>query len=199
VSLEPTYPFSNKNTYIMSCDFISNGRLLPCKDQVGGLKNVYFMAYGVDSTLVTTSGSQDTVAAADFADVTAYKFAIKGNSSLTQTIQSSRENGTTVFQQVLELTLPSLSKEDNYQVKLLSFGRPHVVVEDYNGNFFLVGREHGADVTGGTIVTGAAMGDLSGYTLSFTAMERTPANLLSGSFIGGSAGTDGPTIDDGAA
>jgi len=182
----------------MSCD-LSNGRVLPCKDSVGGLKNIYFINYGVDSTLVTTSGSEDTIAATDFASSTAYKYAIKGNSSLTQNIQSSRENGTTAFEQVLEITLPKLSKEDNYQIKLLSFGRPHVVVEDYNGSFWLVGREHGADVTGGTIVTGAAMGDLSGYTLTLTAMERTPANEVTGSFIGGTAGTDGPTIDDGAA
>ena len=56
------------------------------------------------------------------------------------------------------------------------------MVEDYNGNFFLVGREHGADVTGGTIVTGAAMGDLSGYTLTFSGMERLPANAITGSF-----------------
>jgi hypothetical protein len=180
----------------MSCD-LSDGRLLPCKDQVGGLKNVYFINYGVDSTLITTAGSEDTVAATDFAAEDAFKYALKGTSSLTQNIQSSRENGTTVFEQVLELTLPTLSKKDNYQIKLLSFGRPHVVVEDYNGNFFLVGREHGADVTGGTIVTGSAMGDLSGYTLTLTAMERTPANIVSGSFIGGTAGTDGPTIDDG--
>ena len=42
--------------------------------------------------------------------------------------------------------------------------RPHVAVEDYNGNVFIMGLENGAEVTGGTIVTGAAMADLSGYT-----------------------------------
>jgi hypothetical protein len=177
----------------MSCN-LSDGRLLPCKDQVGGLKNVYFINHGVDSTLVTTAGSEDTVAHTDFSGADAYKYALKGNSSLTQNIQSSRENGTTAFEQVLELTLPKLTKEDNFQIKILSFGRPHIVVEDYNGNFFLIGREHGADVTGGTIVTGAAMGDLSGYTLTLTAMERTPANIITGNFLDGDTG---PTIEDG--
>ena len=177
----------------MACD-ISAGRALPCKDSVGGLKNVYFANYGAIST---TLSADDSIASTEFTGDTFYQYELKGNSSLTQNIQSSRENGTTAFEQVLELTLPALSQKDNYQIKLLSFGRPHVVVEDYNGNFFLVGREHGADVTGGTIVTGAAMGDLSGYTLTLTAMERTPANVVSGSFIGGTAGTDGPTIDDG--
>ena len=33
------------------------------------------------------------------------------------------------------------------------------------------------DVTGGTVSSGSAMGDLSGYTLTLTGTERTPANF----------------------
>ena len=62
----------------------------------------------------------------------------------------------------------------------MSYSRPHVVVEDNNGNLFLAGLEYGMDVTGGTIVTGGAMADLSGYTLSLTGMEKVPANFLGG-------------------
>lgn len=171
----------------MACD-ISAGRTLPCRDSVGGLKNVYFINYSSSASipLVETADSEDTVAFDGVWDLTNYKYELKGTSSLTTNIQASRENGTVAFEQVLELTLPKLSKEDNYQIKLLSFGRPRIVVEDYNGNFFLVGREHGADVTGGTIVTGAAMGDLSGYTLSFSAMELTPANIATGTITASS-------------
>ena len=39
---------------------------------------------------------------------------------------------------------------------------------------------NGADVSGGTIVTGASMGDLSGYTLTLTGQENLPANFLEG-------------------
>ena len=163
----------------MACD-ISAPRTLPCKDSVGGLKNVYFINY--DSSVSIDVEADDTVISVVGWSGTTYKYELKGNSSLTQNIQSSRENGTTAFEQVLELTLPKLSSADNQAIKLLAFGRPRIVVEDYNGNLFLVGREHGADVTGGTIVTGAAMGDLSGYTLTFTAMERIPANIVTGTF-----------------
>jgi hypothetical protein len=38
----------------------------------------------------------------------------------------------------------------------------------------LLGHEHGCEVTGGTTVTGAAMGDLSGFTLVLTAQEVAP-------------------------
>ena len=78
----------------------------------------------------------------------------------------------------MNLTLPKLSATDNKAVKLLAAANPQVIVEDYNGNLFLVGRQHGADVSGGTIVTGGAMGDLSGYTLTFTGMETSPAEFI---------------------
>jgi hypothetical protein len=164
----------------MSCE-ITQGRSLPCKDGIGGIKNVYFANYG---TVSASEGADDSIAASEFTGDQFYKYDINnGASSLTQNIQSNKQNGTTAFEQVLELTLPRLSAADNLEVKLLAFGRPHIVVEDYNGNFWLVGKENGADVTGGSIVTGAAMGDLAGYTLTFTAMERKPANYIDGDFI----------------
>jgi hypothetical protein len=73
-----------------------------------------------------------------------------------------------------------LSKTDNKQLKLLAYGRPYVFVTDYNGNTFMMGRLNGAEVTGGTIVTGAAMGDLSGYTLTMEGQETMPANFIAG-------------------
>jgi hypothetical protein len=66
----------------------------------------------------------------------AYKYEVHFSSSFTQNIQSSMENGTTAFEQVLEVTLPRLTKEDHKELKLISFGHPHVIVEDQNGNFF---------------------------------------------------------------
>lgn len=162
----------------MACD-IGLGRLEPCKDSVGGITAVYFVNYG-DITGVAYDLTDTDVITSVTGTPSAYKFELRGSSSYTENIQSSRENGTTMFEQVLELSLKKLSKEDHNTVKLLSYGRPNVIIEDNNGNFFLSGLEHGADVTGGTIVTGAAMGDMSGYTLSFTGMEKKPANFIDG-------------------
>ena len=157
----------------MACD-LSLGRKEPCKDVVGGIRAVYFTDFG-DLGTVTETDDEITDLSGTFS---AYKYEVKGNSSFEQNITSSRENGTTFFEQTLNLTLHKLSKEDNKELKLLAYGRPHVAVEDYNGNVFLMGLQHGADVSGGTIVTGAAMGDLSGYTLSLSAMEVKPANFI---------------------
>jgi hypothetical protein len=111
----------------------------------------------------------------------AYKFDLKGNSSFETTINSSTENGTSFFEQTLSVTLKKLDIDSHKELKLLTWGRPHVIVKDNNDNFFLMGKEHGAEVTGGSIVTGGAMGDLSGYTLTLSAMERVPANFIDAS------------------
>ena len=160
----------------MACD-LALGRIEPCKDSVGGLKNLYFVNYGDLGTItydVTNTDVIDAVAGTP----NAYKYEIKGASSFTQNIQSSRDTGTTAFEQVIEVTLKKLTIADHKELKILAFGRPHVIIEDNNGNYFLAGLEHGADVTGGTIVTGTAMSDLSGYTLTLTGMEKAPANFL---------------------
>jgi len=157
----------------MACD-LTRGRKEPCKDVVGGLKAVYFTDFG-DFGTVTQTDDEITDMSGTF---TAYKYELKGNSSFEQAITSSRENGTTFFEQTLNLTLKKLDKETNKELKLLAFGRPHVAVEDYNGNVFVMGLEHGAEVTGGSISTGAAMGDLSGYTLTLAASELKPANFV---------------------
>ena len=101
---------------------------------------------------------------------------LKGNSNLEQTINSSRENGTTFYEQVLNLTLPKISQTNSVAIKLLAASNPQVIVEDYNNKLYLIGFRNGTDVTGGTIVTGSAMGDMSGYTLTLTGMEIDPAH-----------------------
>lgn len=165
----------------MACD-VTLGRLEGCKSFVGGIKAVYFINYG--SMGAVTIGTSDEIS--DLAGTfSAYKYDIKGaGNNLEQQVVSSRDNGTTYWSQILNLQFKGLSKEDNKQVKLLAYGRPHIVVEDNNGNAMLVGLERGAEVTGGTIVTGVAMGDLSGYTLNFTGEEKLPANFINGAVAG---------------
>ena len=116
-----------------------------------------------------------------------FQFDIKGNSSLETAINSSRENGTTFYETTLNLTLTFLEKATQEELKLIAHARPHVFVEDYNGNYFVVGLEHGAEVTGGSIVSGAAMGDLSGFTLTMVAQETAPPYFVTGSVVTGDA------------
>jgi hypothetical protein len=162
----------------MACT-LTTGRELPCKDSVGGIKAVYLADYGTLGALTVTSG--EVTAIAGTPDL--FKFDVKGNSSLEQAITSSRENGTTFYEQTLNLTLTKLDVATQQEIVTIAKARPHIFVEDYNGNYFLIGAVHGADVSGGTIVTGAAMADLSGFTLVFSAQETLPAYFVTSTVV----------------
>lgn len=187
----------------MACT-ITQGRAVPCKSGVGGLKTVYFADFGTlgaaaDSASKTPFASDFNGQIDTFASLTGSspsssgalkKFDIKGNSSLETAINSSRENGTTFYESTLNLTLTFLEKATQEEVKLISHGRPHVFVEDYNGNYFVMGLEHGAEVTGGSIVSGAAMGDLSGFTLTLVSQERIPPPFVLSTEVVNNSDTD---------
>ena len=64
------------------------------------------------------------------------------------------------------------------------------IVEDYYGNSFLLGLENGLELTGGTIVTGAAAGDLTGFTLTFEGMEERAPYFLEVPVSGAAAQID---------
>jgi len=164
----------------MACD-ISLGRIEPCKDSVGGLRAAYFINWG-DATTVTysaTAGQEDVITALGGTPV-GYKYELKGTSTFEQTVTSSRENGTTFVDQKLSLSLKKLSVADHKQLKLLSYGRPQVIIEDNNGFFFMAGLTKGMDLVTATISTGAAMADMSGYKIEMQGMEPIAANFVTG-------------------
>jgi len=163
----------------MACN-ISLGYNEPCKDSIAGLTAVYFMNFTTGSF---TLNATDVVTAFPTGSNTVYKYELKGTNGYTETVNTSRDNGTTFFSQVLSLQLKKLEATTTKELKLLAYSRPKIFVADRNGNCFLVGKNEGADMTGGTITTGTAYGDLSGYTLQFTGNEPLPANFLTGSTL----------------
>ena len=159
----------------MAC-LLTTGRKIPCKSAFGGIKRVYFADFGgITSVTVDSSTKVATIAGTP----TWFEFDVKGNSSLETTVTSSRENGTTFYTQTLNLTLTYLDAKTQAELQTLAVARPYIVVEDYYGNSFLCGFENGMECTGGTVVTGAAAGDLSGFTLTFEGMEETAPYFLS--------------------
>ena len=159
----------------MSCN-LTAGRQEVCKDSVGGLQGVYFINF--ESGSFTKNGSGEVT---DLSGTTVYYYELKGTSAYTETVNSSRENGTTFFSQESTLNLKKLTNEMTTQLKLLAYGRPQIIVWTNSGDALLVGEEHGADLTAGTIQTGGALGDLYGYSITMTGEEKLPAAFLSGS------------------
>jgi hypothetical protein len=180
----------------MACN-LSAGRNEPCKESVGGLTGVYFLNFTTASFTTNANGEITAFPSGS----TVYYYDLKGNSSYTETVNSSRDNGTTFFSQELTLNLKKLTNEMTTQLKLMAYGRPQIVVNTMAGDSLLVGKTQGADVTAGTIQTGAALGDLYGYSVTFTGLEQLPAAFISGSTFGNPFGalTVKPTIVTGSA
>jgi len=164
----------------MACT-LSTGRTLPCKSAFGGIKSVLFSDFGSISALSIDSTTKQVTTLTTSGNW--YKYDVKGNSSLETTVTSSRENGTTFYTQTLNLTLTYLDAKTQAELQEIAIARPYVIVEDYYGNFFLCGYENGCELTSGTTVTGAAAGDLSGFTITMEAMEETAPYFLDSSVV----------------
>ena len=165
----------------MACN-LAAGRNEVCKDSIGGLAGVYFLNY----TTASFSQSAGTATADPLltgvpSGSTLYFYQLKGTSAYTETVNSSRENGTTFFTQELTLNLKKLTNEMTTQLKLLAYGRPQIILWTLNGDALLAGEKEGCDVTAGTIQTGGALGDLYGYSVTFQGQEKLPASFVSGS------------------
>jgi hypothetical protein len=77
------------------------------------------------------------------------------------------------------------------QLKLLSYGRPHIIIEDYNGKFRIAGGQNGCEVSVNTS-TGGAMGDLNGYNITFEGKEVLPSLFVLSTLVavGNTSGFD---------
>jgi hypothetical protein len=164
----------------MACD-ITRGRLIDCKDTIGGLKAIYIAkgyannieAVATIANTEMTAGGFATWSSSAGSATTVFKYDLIQNlSSLSVTINSDNANGTTFFTQALSVTLQKIDHDMTNELRLMAYSRSQIFVQDSNDNVFLLGVVGGCYVTGGTVITGVAKGDLNGYTIEWGAEEK---------------------------
>ena len=166
--------------YDFSCD-ITRGRTIDCKDQIGGLKAIYICkTYNnninavatINTTEMTTAGFA-TWSGQSGGATTVFKYDLVPNlSSMTVNINSDAANGTSFFTQTLSVTLQKIDHDMTNELRLMAYSRAQIFVQDTNDNVFLLGIDNGCHVSGGTVVTGAAKADMTGYTIEWSAEEK---------------------------
>tara|TARA_R100001594_G_scaffold141306_1_gene187176 strand:+ start:383 stop:979 length:597 start_codon:yes stop_codon:yes gene_type:complete len=163
----------------MACD-ITRGRLIDCKDSIGGLKAIYICkAYNHNIEQVATISNTEmtdasfaTWSAQVGAKTIVFKYPLVPNlSSLTVNINSDNANGTAFFEQTLSVTLQKIDHDMTNELRLMAYSRSQIFVQNSMDNVFLLGMNNGCHVTGGTVITGTAKGDLNGYTIEWAAQE----------------------------
>ena len=167
----------------MACT-LTTGRKLPCKSAFGGIKKVLFADFGTIQNIIVDPETKEVTTITDAATPpTWYEYDIKGTSSLDTAVVSSRDNGTTFYTQTLNLTLTYLDALTQAELQTVAVARPYVIVEDYYSNRFLCGLENGMELVSGQIQTGAAAGDLSGFSIVMEGMEETAPYFLASSVV----------------
>jgi hypothetical protein len=165
----------------MSCTInLTQGFALDCKDSVGGIKSIHLIDWA--ATGFTVASGEVTATSVASGSVFTYELP-KGVGNMTITTNVSAENGTVFNQTDVVGRLRKLSTAKRNELKLLSQSRVFAIVKDNNGNYYLVGREYGCDITALTGETGTAMGDLNGYNFTLSAIETEAPYKLQNSVV----------------
>ena len=168
----------------MACD-ITSGFTLGCRDNTGGIRNLYILSGSIDTVETASEGLINAITGSG----TFYKFELfRQTSDYSEAISSTPENGTVFYEQTVNAVFFKLQSSTRNQVRVLATNPDlKVVVETNNGatdgvgKFFLLGQENGMQLLSGTGATGVSFGDLNGYNLTFTGQESVPASEVSGS------------------
>jgi hypothetical protein len=153
------------------------GRLLPQKNNTGGIQAIYFVNRGDLTGYTMDATNTDTIEAVTGAP-SCYKYEVKNTSTGDSAFNGDIERGVMAFDQSLKLTFPKLTIPMQKEIKLMAWGQPLVVVKTNNNEYFMYGKEFGMDVVGGTITHGAKTSDMSGYTLELKGSEAQPPSYF---------------------
>jgi len=172
----------------MACTALTKGRGLDCNRISGGIKYVYFGVYDQFDAPIETTGIVQS--AGEITDIemganVLYRYTMPlGTASLSESITGSRENGTIFYTPTLSVILNRLTKEDQNQIKLLgattvvAFAQLNATLTNGHDVIVGLGVENGLQLNAGTIDSGAAWGDRSGYTLTFDGIEQLPFPMV---------------------
>lgn len=166
----------------MACD-ITSGFTLGCRDNSGGIKNIYILSGSISEVAEASDGLISAITGSG----TFYKFELtKNTGDLTEAPTPSLENGTVFYEQTLNVAFHKLQSSIRNQVKVLAQNPDlKIIVETnngiespYTGRYFLVGRYRGATMSAGSATTGTAFGDANQYALTFQGLEPEPMDEI---------------------
>jgi hypothetical protein len=167
----------------MACE-LSTGFTLDCKDGIGGIKKI-ILCDTVDPQGFSFDGSEVVTAIVGPTSGDLYTYELPTQTgSFEETINFNRDAGTIFYTQTVNVMLNKLSYQKRLELQAVAQARPIIFVNDSNDNWWAVGYEYGADLSTSTAGTGATLGDMNGYTLSFVHETPKRAYKLAGAPLG---------------
>ena len=164
----------------MPC-IIDSGYSLGCFSAAGA-RRVLIATYDGAATFESTTDDSIIEAITTSSTFFVYEQEIE-TASLSQTVSVNRQGGSVKFEQTVSLALQGLSPEVRGNFESLAKAPLHVILEDANGQYWLVGQENGARVSTAEFSTGVAMDDNVGATLELLGVEGVAARSVDPSLI----------------
>ena len=153
---------------------LNTGFDLDCRDSLGGCKSIRLASLEDYKAMGATIGG-GTITGWTLASLDFFKYdQLKETSSLTETINGNSQNGTVYYTPEVVVVLSKLDVTKRNEIKVLAQQRLVAIVEANDGSYWVVGYENGLELNAGTSATGTAFADLSGYSLTFSGMEKEP-------------------------
>lgn len=164
----------------MSC-VLTSGYTLGCRDNVGGIQEVYIGEYN-GSLLQYTLDQNQVIGtfSGTFSSFYTFQQEIEVG-SFTENGVYSTENGTAFYEQTLEITLHKMESAIRNQILVLGQGKWRILILDQRGKYWLMGFQNPVRVSAATPGLGKAYGDLNGAVITFLGKEPEPAYEVSAS------------------
>jgi hypothetical protein len=167
----------------MACN-LTTGFELGCKTDSGGLKEIFLVPLSdVIPGDVTYDGTTLEIDA--LPTMTVYRYELDKNLSSYTDVLTYEDAGSVHFVQTANIVIKNLTSAKRKEI-FEAVGRNRVVMfvrrnESVNGGsnqLIALGLQNGLDITNGESGSGTALGDMSGYTITFTGDEPESAPFL---------------------
>lgn len=164
----------------MAC-VLTSGYSLGCRDNIGGIAEVYIGEWNGDS-LGYTFGTNSIITAFTGTTGSFYTFEQEiETGSYTENGVFSTENGTAFYEQTLTLTVHKLEAALRNQLLILGQGKWRIIIKDQRGKYWLMGKQNPVRVSASTPGLGKAYGDLNGSVITFMGKEPEIAHEVQAS------------------
>lgn len=151
---------------------ITSGRTEPCRDNIGGIKNVYFFPFtSYDHTEIVRSGAEVT----NFPATEVFKYEVR-NGNFTETINNDEEGIS--YDQSLTFDMFKKDLTTTNELNTLRNIDFRYIVEYWAGYYKIGGLYSGGRVTSMDLPTGGAKNDLNGYNVTVTSKEEHQSSFI---------------------
>lgn len=158
----------------MNCNsVVLNGINLGCKDNMGGIKEVYIILDEKlpENPFTLTEGMITEIDETSHSFWKRYAFR-KQTGSMTSTLTTDDAVGTNYWTTEVSLQFTKMETSKQIEISALCMANTKVIVLDSNNKYWLLGFDNPVTCTSATAQSGQNFGDLNGYQLTLTDMSK---------------------------